>query len=418
MSRTRHIAAAGTLVLLGTLSMPAAHAASYFTPRVEAGGMATDNAGERPDELGRRSDVTATASAGGRFVFSRPLWSVRADGMAEMEQYLSAAIRNVRATGAAVGKWRPDERTYVRTSTRASYSPDRYEPRVPYRLALETPAGEELSPFYRATTARWSQSVGLEHRRTERHRLGARLAVGGTRYSGRRLSGPDGEPIDERVLQSRTVWQLGGESLWALRETLDAGVFAEGARADYEVSRDAWTATAGGALEWRIAERLEVHLRTGPSWTTVPGSRHLPDRLGYTADASVIRRWVLAELELRGREGIYLADATIPAARRRDARLTLRLAPFERVTFEGWAGAGTETSQYEAYHATGTARMLTAGATVAWRVTEHLTARTGYEHTNVEASGRVELPFRSNVVFFGLSLGGWNFGSPAPEANP
>lgn len=404
------------IAMLFASSPAIAVAGASFTPVVEVGGRATDNAGDRPEELGPQSSMTANGSAGGRLIVSQPLWSMRLDALTEYEQYLSAPVRNAGATGQLDGRWRPDERTYVRSRGRLSHSPDRWDPEVPYHLAIASAPGDEMPAFIRATTTRWSEKVQVDHRATETWRVRARGGVSATRYGDRHLGDVDAARLDPRVLQSRTVLELGTESLWATRENVEIGLFAEESRADYEVTPDTWNTRAGGVMEWNIFERLSFRARTGPDWTTVPGSS-LPDRWGFTADASLIRKWTLVELEVSGREGMFLADASIPAARRTVGRFTVRALPFERISLEAWAGGGLERSLYERYHATGTARTTTAGTTLGWRMTEHLTARAGYQYSSVDATGRVELPYRSNTIFFGLSLSGWNFGTPAPETS-
>lgn len=398
-------------------STPAiASASAAFTPTAVIGGRATDNSGDRPEEMGPRSATTANAAAGGRLLFSRPIWSVSLEGLGEYEHYLSAPARNTGATGTLDARWRPDERTYLRSRARITHSPDRWDPEVPYQLAISSADGDELPAFIRVTTTRWSQGLLLDHRATELWRLRATGAVTQTTYGERRLGDLRDERFEARALQSRTVLETGFESLWITRETVEAGLFADVSRADYEVTSDAWTADAGGVLEWTIAERLSFHARMGPDWTTMPGS-NLPDRWGFTADASLIRRWTLAEVELSGREGTFHADATIPAARRSEGKLTLRALPFEGLSFEAFVGAGTERSQYERYHAIGTARTTTAGTSLRYALTEYVTARAGYQYAAVETTGRIEVPYRSNTVFLGMTFTGWNFGSPAPETN-
>lgn len=403
-------------VLLALTPAPALAAAS-FTPVAEVRGHATDNAGNRPEEFGPQRATTATAAAGGRMVWSRPVWSIRLEGLGEYERYLSANVRNTGASGGLDGKWRPDERTFVRSTARASYAPDRWDPRVPYRLAIAMPAGDDLPPFVRATTTRVTEQLLFERRATEAWRVRALGGFSSTQYEDRRFGEPDGAPFDARLMQGRTVYEAGMESLWAMRETVEAGFYGGGSRADYEVTRDAYTSSAGALVEWKIEERLTFRARTGPDWTSVPGS-DLPDRYGFTADALLIRRWTLAEVELMGRDGVFLADATIPAARRSDGRFTVRARPFERLSVEAYAGAGMERSMYEGYHETGSARSGIAGTSLGWRMTEHLTAKAGYQYSAVETTGRSDLPHRSNTVFVGMSFTGWSFGSPAPEANP
>jgi hypothetical protein len=360
--------------------------------------------------------MTANGAAGGHLVVSQPIWSMRLSALGEYEQYLSAPARNTGATGMLDARWRPDERTFVRSRARISHSPDRWDPEVPYQLAISSPEGDELPAFIRVTTTRWSEGLLLDHRATELWRLRATGTVTQTTYGERRLGNAREERFDARALQGRTVVETGGESLWTARETVETGLYADVSRADYEVTSDVWTAGAGGVLEWTIAERLSFRARTGPDWTTMPGS-NLPDRWGFTADASLIRRWTLAEVELSGREGMFQADATIPAARRTDGKLTLRARPFEPVTFEAFAGAGQERSEYERYHAIGTARTTTAGTSLKYALSEYVTARAGYQYSAVETTGRIELPYRSNTVFLGMTFTGWNFGSPAPETN-
>jgi len=405
------------IAMLLAFSPALAAASTAFTPVVEAGGRATDNAGDRPVQMGPRSAVTANGAAGGRLVFSQPIWSLRLEGLGEYEQYLSAPVRNTGASGAADARWRPDERTYVRSITRGSHTPDRWDPRVPYRLAISAAPGEDLPPFVRVTTTRWSERLMFEQRASEILRMRLSGGVSDTKYDDRRLAGPAGGRFDARLLQGRTVWELGAESLMAARENVEVGLYADGARADYEVTTDAYTGSAGAVMEWTVVERLSFRARTGPDYTTVPGS-NLPDRWGYTAEAALVRRWTLAELELSGREGVFLADATTPAARRTDGRFTVRAQPFERLSFEVFAGAGMERSTYERFHATGTARSATAGTSLGWRMTQYLTARAGYQYAAVETTGRSALPYHSNTVFVGLSFTGWSFGQPAPEANP
>jgi hypothetical protein len=401
-------------LLAAALALPGTAAASAsLTPVGEAGGRATDNAGDRPDELGRNSAVTATAAAGARLVISQPLWSLRMEGLGEYERYLSAPVKNTGASGGLDGKWRPDERTFVRSLSRVSYAPDRFDPRVPYRLALTVPAGQELPPFVRVTTTRISEGLTLEHRLTEAQRFRVFGQWTDTRYSDRRVGDEAFEPV---LMQGRSVLELGGESLWETRENVETGFYAEGSRADYEVTNDAYTASTGAVVEWNIVERLQFRARTGPDFTTFAGT-DLPDRWGIGANGSFLYRWTLAEIELAGREGMFLADATIPAARRREGRLTFRATPFERLSMELFAGAGAEKSQYAAYHATGSARLLTAGGSLGWRLTERFTARAGYQHTDVATSGRSDLPYESSMVFAGISFTGWSLGSPAPEAS-
>lgn len=416
MNTNRTIVRAALFLAATGLPVPAS-AATSFTPAAYAGGRTTDNAGDRPEGLGTRTDTTATAGIGGRFVLSRPIWSLRVEGLGEYERYLSAGVRNTLATGGLDGRWRPDERTYVRSLTRASYAPDRFDPRVPYRLALAAPAGQELAPFIRATTTRLSEHLTVDRRLTEVHRLRLRGLLSSTRYSGRELADQPGTPLDPIVLQSRTVTELGAETLRQLAETIEVGVFGEAARADYEVTRDAYTAASGAVVEWNVVERVALRARAGASWLTVPGADSIPDRLGWTGDLSLIRSWQLAEVELLAREGHFLADAHIPAGRRRDGRLTVRATPLERLSMEAWGGMGWEQSQHSAYHATGSSRVLQAGGALGWRLTEHLTARAGFEHTRVDVTGRVDLPFESNVFHLGMSFGGWSFGSPSPETS-
>ena len=409
--------ALSVIAMLLAFSEGVAAASASFTPVVEAGGRATDNAGDRPVEMGPRSAVTANGAAGGRLLFSQPVWSLRLEGLGEYERYLSANVRNTGASGVVDGRWRADERTFVRSIARGSYTPDRWDPAIPYRLAIAAAPGEDLPPFVRVTTTRWSERLLFDRRTSEVLRLRAIGGVTGTTYDDRRLAGPSAERFDARLLQGRTVWELGGESLWAARENVETGLYASGARADYETTRDAYTGSAGAVMEWMAEERVSFRARTGPDWTTVPGS-NLPDRWGYTAEAALVRRWTLAELELSGREGVFLADATTPAARRTDGRFTVRAQPFERITFEAFAGAGMERSTFAAYHATGTSRSAIAGTSLGWRMTQYLTARAGYQYSTVETTGRSALPYQSNTVFVGLSFSGWSFGQPAPEANP
>lgn len=406
------------IAMLLACSPAIAAASASFTPVMEAGGRATDNAGDRPAEMGPQSAVTATGAAGGRLVFSRPLWSLRLEGLGEYEQYLNMPVRNSGGSGAVEAKWRPEERTFVRSISRASYSPNRWDPRVPYRLAIAAAPGEDLPPFVQVTTTKWSERLLLQQAASEILRLRLNAGVAGTQYDDRRTAGPGRDAsFDARILQGRTVWELGGESLIAASETMQGGLYVDGAHADYEVTRDAYTGSAGVVGEWLAGERFTFRARTGPDWTTVPGS-NLPDRWGYSAEAAFIRRWTLAELELSGREGVFLADATIPAARRTDGRVTVRAQPFERLSFEAFAGAGMERSTFAAYHETGTARSTMAGTSLGWRMTQYLTARAGYQYSAVQTTGRVDLPYQSNTVFVGLSFTGWSFGQPAPEANP
>lgn len=419
MNTTRDIVKAAVLLAATGLFVPdSASAAAAFTPTAYAGGRTTDNAGDRPPELGTRSDTTATAAVGGRLVISRPIWSIRVEGLGEYERYLSAGVRNTLATGGLDGRWRPDERTLVRSVARASYAPNRFDPRVPYRLALATPVGQEVAPFVRATTSRVTEDLSVERRLTEVNRLRGYGFLSDTRYSARRVGDDTEERLDPIVLQARTVYQLGAETLWQTVETMEAGVFGEGSYGDYEVTSNVYTAATGAVLEWNVEERIELRARAGATWMTIPDEETIPDRLGWTGDIALTRRWQVTEIELLAREGQYLADAHIPAARRRDGRLTLRTRPLERLTVELWGGAGWEASQHSAYHAKGTSRTFIAGAAAGWRLTEYLTARAGFEHSEVEATGRADLPFESNVFHLGMSFGGWRFGSPAPETSP
>lgn len=406
-----------TLAMLLACSPAIAAASASFTPVVEAGGRATDNAGDRPVDTDRRSAVTATGAAGGRLLFSQPLWSLRLEGAGEYEHYLSTRVRNTGASGTLDGRWRADERTFVRSTARGSYTPDRWDPRIPYRVAITAAPDEELPPFVRVTTTRLSERLLVDRRATEVLRLRASGGITDTRVGDRRLSGPEGGRFEARLLQSRTVWELSGESLWAARENVETGLYADASHAEYEVTSDAWTGGTGIVLEWMAGERLSFRARTGPDWITLPQSS-LPDRFGYTAEAALVRRWPVAEIELGGREGVFLADATIPASRRTEGRVAVRAMPFERLSFEAFAAAGAERSTFAAYHETGTARRTAAGTSLGWRMTRYLTARAGFQRADVRSTGRAAVPYRSNTIFVGLSFTGWSVGQPAPEANP
>src|SRR5687768_7904952 len=100
----------------------------------------------RSEEQGRRGDAIGDVSAGASLLWSRPTFAIRMQALGEYERYLSAAVRNTYAAGGLDGKWRPDERTTVRADLGASYSPDRYDPRVPYRLAVSALESGEAAP--------------------------------------------------------------------------------------------------------------------------------------------------------------------------------------------------------------------------------------------------------------------------------
>src|SRR5206468_3718139 len=131
------------LLAIAALGLLPASALADVTvaPVVSATGRATDNAGQRPSGPGARGDLVSDVGAGGSIYWSRPTAAIRLEALGEYERYQSQAVKNTYASGGLDGKWRPDERTTVRSLLKASYAPDRYDPRVPYRLLASLPEG-------------------------------------------------------------------------------------------------------------------------------------------------------------------------------------------------------------------------------------------------------------------------------------
>ena len=392
-----------------------AGADTTVTPVASAMGRATDNSGQRTGVQGRRQDVLTTLSAGGRIDWSRPTFAIRISALGEYERYLSAAARNTYASGGLDGKWRTDERTTVRSDLTASYAPDRYDPRVPYRVAIAAPEGTEIPPFVRATTTRAHAGLRWERWLTETDRLRLFSGASSVRYTDRRLVGPQPSALPPRSLESRAVFELGGEGLRQITEAGAAGFYTTGAGADYETGPNVFTAESGVMTEWNVTERWTATARSGMTYTTVPGDR-LPDRLGWGYEGVLTRLWTRGQLDASVKEGVHLTTGAIPAAHRREGRLAAQIRPFERLSADGWVAAARERSMFSAYHATGTFTQWNAGAALGFRATERTTVKLGYEHTRLDSSGLVELPFRSNVVFLGITFAGGGFGDP--PANP
>lgn len=392
-----------------------AGAVTTVTPIVTVNARATDNAGRRPDTQDPREDVLTTVGAGGQVYWSpTEILALRLGLLGEYERYLSAAVRNTYAAGGLDGSWRPDERSELRADVRASYAPDRYDPRVPYRLAIAAPDGGGLPPFVRATTTRVEGDARFERWVTERVRGRVETELSSTRYSDRRVAGEEPTSIDPRALEGRDVGSLAAEGLRSLTETWAAGVYGRYSMADYEVGPTAHSVETGVTTEWDVTEVWEARASAGANWVRVPGEQGVPTRLGWIGEARLTRSWELARLSFRGREGLHFTSGAIPAAHRREGRVEGAIQPWEQVEGMAWFAAARERSMFDAYRATGTATVLSTGASVGWRPQRSWMMRVGYEHARADTTGLVDLPYRSNLVFVGLTFTGGPFGDVPP----
>ncbi len=416
-SRSHTTAAAFAAFVL--LAPAAALAEVTVTPVVSATGRAMDNTGRRTEDQKPQSDVTTSASAGGQVLWSNPTAAVRLSALGEYERYLSAAVKNTYATGGLDGAWRPDERTNVRSAFNASYAPDRYDPRVPYRIAIASPDGSELPPFVRATTTRFTGSTRMERWLSEYTRGRVIGAYSSTRYTDRQTVGDQPTAIEPRQLQGRNVAEVGVEGLRKVTEIGAAGLYSRYANADYEAGPTAHTFESGALTEWAVEERWTFRATAGANYTRVPGEDGVPTRLGWTGEMALIRAYQRGSLELRGKEGHSFTSGAIPAANRREARLAGTFLPYEVLETSAWAGAAREKSLFAAYRATGTVDIYSAGASLGFRATESLTFKLGYEHNRLKSTGLAALPYQSNTVFFGFTFIGGPIGdAPAGSRYP
>ncbi len=383
-----------------------------FTPTVTATAKATDNAGWRSPDQAPRKDAIGDLSAGASLLWSRPTLAIRMQALGEYERYLSAAVRNTYAAGGLDGKWRPDERTSVRGDLGASYSPDRYDPRVPYRLSLAAlESGEAVPPFVRANTARVRGYARGERWYTEtvRGRLSGEYV--GYRYSERRAVGTD-VGLPERTLENRDSAEITAEALKQVLEPGALGVYALYGHADYEIGPTVHHVESGVTTEWEVTERWTFEARTGASWMRAPESSGLPTRLGWNARAALARTWLRGSLEASAREGVYVTSGVVPAAQRREGRLSGTFRPWERVETRAFVGAAREKSLYSAYRATGSYDLVTGGASLGFRATERSTLSLGWEHARLASKGLVEFPYTSNTVWLGFTFTGGPFFDP------
>lgn len=401
------------LTILAALALPAPALADLtFTPTVQATAKATDNAGLRSAQQGPQRDAIGNVSAGASLLWSRPTAAMRIQALGEYERYLSAAVRNTYAAGGLEGKWRPDERTTVRADLGASYAPDRYDPRVPYRLAIDAlESGEAVPPFVRATTTRARSYLVGERWITEtfRGRLAAEYVA--TRYSERQVVGGDGE-LPERALENRDAVELTATALKQVWEPGALGVYAVYGHADYEFGPTVHHVESGVTTEWDVTERWTFEARTGATWNRAPESDGLPTRIGWNGRAALSRTWLRGELEASIREGVYMTSGALPAAHRREGRLSGLFRPFERLETRGFVAAAREKSLYAEYRATGRYDLFTAGASLGFRTTERSTVSLGWEHARLASRGLVEFPYSSNTVWLGFTFTGGPFGDP------
>lgn len=420
MRLRHHIARAvrGTGAVIGCALLVAAaprtaFADVTFTPEVASSAERTDNAGQRSPGEGVRGDTITTARAGGELLFSHPLWAVRATALGEYERYLSADVRNTWATGGLEGIWHPDETTRVRSKLRASYAPDRYDPRIPYRLiALGTPAAD-LPLFVRATTLDVDETAMGERWITELVRGRVTAEWSSRRYSDRRGVGSTAATAVPAVaLQSRTAAIVGGELARKFTETALVGGWISGARADYEAGPSAYTTEGGGLFEWEAGERTSFAARAGGQFVAVPGPGGVPPHLGWEGALSLRHDWLTGSAEVEAKDGVSVTTSALPAAEEQTARLVARWLPFEHVETSAYAAATREHSAFAVYRATGTATILSAGGALGWRMTRSFTARIGFDHVRQDSRGLVEIPYRANTAWIGITFTGRAFGDP------
>ncbi len=409
---SKQIAAA---VLALGLATPAL-ADTTFTPSATIQGEATDNAGQRGPNQGARGDAITTLQAGGELLYSRPTFAWKFSALGEYERYLSAGVKNTWAAGGLDGKWRPDERTSVRSTSKASYAPDRYDPRVPYRLVAATPAGADLPLFVRATTMKGSEQIQADRWITEIVRGRAIGEFSALHFSDRRAVGPQSGAIPARVLQSRDAGRLELDGLRQLTEPWAVGLYGSGSRADYEAGPSVYTEELGGITEWNVSERMIFAAKLGGQYVQVPGPRGQPAHLGYSGEVSLKRFWERGQLELAAKDGVSVTTSSIPAAEEQTGRIAGTFLPWQMVEAGAYAAATREHSMYQVYRATGTATILSACTTLGWRFKEHWTAKLGFDHTRQTATGLVEIPYQANTVYLGITFAGLSFGDP--PANP
>lgn len=403
-----------TLLALGLFALvsPAASADVTVTPVVSATGRATDNAGQRPDGAGARSDVVSDLGAGGSIYWSRPTAAIKLEALGEYERYLSQAVRNTYAGGGLDGKWRPDERTTFRSLLKASYAPDRYDPRVPYRLVISSPDPGDLPTFIRATTTKVQEDVSADRWYSETWRGHAEAEISSTKYSDRKAIGATPTALDPRVLQSRTVASLGAAGFRQLTEPAAVGLYGNYGHADYEKGPTVHQLEGGAVTEWNASERVVFKAKLGLNAIVVPGPQGVPTRMGWNGDVSLARNWERGSFAASAKQGTFLTSGAIPASNRREGRLDAMFRPFERVETSAWVEGAREHSMYSAFAATGTYTIWTAGGALGLHATEHTLIKLGYEHDQLATHGLVALPYRQNVVFFGITFTGGPFGDP------
>lgn len=400
-------------ILIAILVTPSLALADVtVTPTVQATAKATDNSGMRSEEQGRRGDAIGDVSAGASILWSRPTFAIRTQALGEYERYLSAAVRNTYAAGGLDGKWRPDERTTVRGDLGASYSPDRYDPRVPYRLAVSAlESGEAAPAFVRANTAKVRGYMRGERWVSETFRTRLAGEYVGYRFSERRAVGTD-VGLPPRSLENRDVVEIATEALKQVSEPGALGGYALYGRADYESGPTVHRVESGVTTEWEVTERWSFEARAGASWMRAPEAASLPTRLGWNARAGLTRMWLRGELEASVREGVYMTSGALPAAQRREGRLSGVFRPWERLETRAFVAMAREKSLYSAYRATGRYDLLAGGASLGFRTTERSTVSLGWEHARLVSTGLVEFPYTSNTVWLGFTFTGGPFGDP------